>query len=176
MDWPAGAASPATRHWKRTGIVHALRNDMAGTGRRLPPGVRTSSGSTRRGAVLILTALLTIVLLGLLAFAVDLGYVRIAHSDLQTAADAGALAGARGLTVCCTATALSEAQRAAQLNYVFQTPVSVVPSEDIELGTWDDTTSTFTALAGNATANAVRLTCRVSAERGNALPHYIARI
>jgi Flp pilus assembly protein TadG len=151
---------------------------MAAAVGRLPPGARTSAGPGRRGAVLILTTLLTIMLLGLLAFAIDLGYIRIALADLQTAADAGALAGARGLTVCCTSTALSEAQRAAQLNYVFQTPVSVVPSEDIELGSWDDTTSTFTVLTGNATsnANAVRVTCRVSAGRGNALPLYFARI
>jgi hypothetical protein len=121
---------------------------------------------------------MTVLLLGCLAFSIDLGYIRIALADLQTAADAGALAGARGLTVCCTSTALSEARRAAQLNSVFQTPVSVMPSEDLELGTWDDTARTFTVLEGSATsnANAVRVTCRLAAARGNALPLYFARI
>jgi Flp pilus assembly protein TadG len=112
-----------------------------------------------------------IVLMGLLAFSVDLGYIQIARAELQTAADAGALAGARGLTNCCPSTALSEAQRVAQLNSVFQDAVSVTSSEDIALGTWDDQTSTFTALsaAQQGIANAVQVTCRRTAARGNAL-------
>src|SRR5258707_2131415 len=84
---------------------------------------------SRRGAVLVLVAILLTVLLGFLAFSIDLGYVEIARAELQTAADAGALAGARGLTNCCPSTALSEAQRVAQLNSVFQDAVSVTSSE-----------------------------------------------
>ena len=132
----------------------------------------------RRGTVLILVALLLVVLMAFLAFSIDLGYVELARAQLQTAADAGALAGARGLTNCCASTALSEAERVAQLNSVYGTAVTINPSTDISLGTWDDTTSTFTALsqAQENNANAVQVTCRLTAASGNGLSLYFARV
>src|SRR5262249_15436641 len=48
----------------------------------------------RRGTVAPLLALLLIPLLAMVAFAVDIGWVVIAKSDLQKAADSAALAGA----------------------------------------------------------------------------------
>src|SRR5580704_18540720 len=49
---------------------------------------------TRRAAIAPLTAFLLIPLLGMVAFAVDLGWVALTQSDLQNAADSAALAGA----------------------------------------------------------------------------------
>jgi len=131
----------------------------------------------RRGAVLVLVAVLLIVLMAFLAFSIDLGYVAVAQAQLQTAADAGALAGARGLTNCCPSTALSEAQRAAQLNSVYHTAVSVDSSQDLVLGTWDSSSSTFTAVsaAQQSSANAIQVTCHLSSARGNALSLFFAR-
>jgi uncharacterized membrane protein len=51
----------------------------------------------RRGAVAPLFAILLIPLLGMLAFSIDLGYIALVATDLQTAADAAALAGAEKL-------------------------------------------------------------------------------
>ena len=48
----------------------------------------------RRGAVAPLTAVLMIVLVGMVAFAVDIGWMVVAQAELQDAADAAALAGA----------------------------------------------------------------------------------
>lgn len=48
----------------------------------------------QRGAVAILTAILSIVLLGFAAFAVDFAYTYMVKAELQNAADAAALAGA----------------------------------------------------------------------------------
>ena len=48
----------------------------------------------RRGAIVPLTALLLVVLLGMLAFAIDLSYASEVESELQNVADAAALAGA----------------------------------------------------------------------------------
>lgn len=48
---------------------------------------------SRRGVIVPLTAILLIVLFGLVAFAVDIGWVAVAQSDLQNAADSSALAG-----------------------------------------------------------------------------------
>src|SRR6266481_341890 len=51
----------------------------------------------RRGAVIPLFAILLIPLLGMLAFSIDIGYIAWVRTDLQTAADAAALAGAEKL-------------------------------------------------------------------------------
>ena len=50
--------------------------------------------ANQHGAVLVFVAFLLIVLLGIAALAVDIGYVAITRNQLQNAADAGALAGA----------------------------------------------------------------------------------
>src|SRR5581483_1681836 len=48
---------------------------------------------SRRGAVVPLAALLMVVLLGMVSFVVDIGYITKSQQELQTAADAAALAG-----------------------------------------------------------------------------------
>jgi Flp pilus assembly protein TadG len=61
---------------------------------------RSLHGCRRRhGSLLPLFALLTVPLLGVLAFAIDIGYITWVATDLQTAADAAALAGAEKLQV-----------------------------------------------------------------------------
>ncbi len=47
----------------------------------------------RRGAVAVLVAILLIPLLGMVAFSVDIGYIKVVQSELHSAADAAALAG-----------------------------------------------------------------------------------
>lgn len=53
---------------------------------------RDQMRSSRRGAITVLSALMTVVLLGVVAFAVDVGYVLSAKQELQRTADATALA------------------------------------------------------------------------------------
>src|SRR5262245_9731689 len=48
----------------------------------------------RRGSIAPLTALLLVPLLGMVAFAVDMGWITHTQNQLQSAADAAALAGA----------------------------------------------------------------------------------
>ena len=55
---------------------------------------RREARGPRRGAIVPLTALLLVVLLGMLAFAIDLSYASEVESELQNVADAAALAGA----------------------------------------------------------------------------------
>ena len=55
------------------------------------------SESSRRGAVAPLTAIMMVPLLGLVAFAIDAGWMALSRSGLQDAADAAALAGAQQL-------------------------------------------------------------------------------
>ena len=51
----------------------------------------------RTGAVAVMVAILIVVLLGCAAFAVDIGHLYVARTELQRAADSAALAGASGL-------------------------------------------------------------------------------
>src|SRR5260370_11785354 len=51
----------------------------------------------RRGAIAPLTALLLIPLLGMIPFAVDMGWITHSQNELHSAADAAALAGAAQL-------------------------------------------------------------------------------
>jgi hypothetical protein len=57
----------------------------------------STSQAKRRGAIAPLMAVLMLPLLGMLAFSIDVGYIVLVQTDLQNAADAGALAGAERL-------------------------------------------------------------------------------
>ncbi len=52
---------------------------------------------TRRAAVVAWTVITTSTMIGFAALAVDLGYVRVVQTQMQSAADASALAGASAL-------------------------------------------------------------------------------
>ena len=54
--------------------------------------MRRQHPDSRRGTIAILAAVLTIVLVGMVAFSVDIGYVLTAKEELQRTADAAALA------------------------------------------------------------------------------------
>jgi Flp pilus assembly protein TadG len=60
---------------------------------RLP----TLSPDRRAGAVVPMVAILIVFLMGMVAFAVDIGYIAVVQKELQNAADAAALAGASQL-------------------------------------------------------------------------------
>ena len=54
--------------------------------------------NVRRGAILVLAAVLMIVLLGFVAMTVDNGFIQLTRTQLQCAADAAALSGAMELS------------------------------------------------------------------------------
>ena len=58
---------------------------------------RRSRHSSRRGSILIMTALLMTFIFALLAFAIDVGYMYVVRGELQNTADASALAGVANL-------------------------------------------------------------------------------
>jgi Flp pilus assembly protein TadG len=51
-----------------------------------------ASDTRRRGVILLLTAIMLVFMIGLLALAIDVGYLEVAKAQLQQAADAAALA------------------------------------------------------------------------------------
>jgi Mg-chelatase subunit ChlD len=128
----------------------------------------------RRGAVLVWILVAFLGLLGIAAIAIDVGYLFGAHSKLQAVADSASLAGGSGLSVSpmeARARAISWAAK----NTVNGEPV-VLTAGDIELGIWDHDLRQFVPLTGADEwhADSVRVTPRLSSQRGSAVPTVLA--
>jgi Flp pilus assembly protein TadG len=114
----------------------------------------------RRGAIAILTVVLFLALLAIGAVVVDFSRMQVMRTQLQTAADAAALAGAVQLTRTPKTDYLIHAQSVGQANPLFDKNVSV-PDSAVEVGMWDPVLKQFQDNGNNVfTANAVRVTLR----------------
>ncbi len=135
-----------------------------------------SYNADRRGIMLVVVAICLIAVMAFVAFSVDLGYIVVTESELQNAADAGALSGAKEIHNGRNA-AIAAAQLWASKNVAAGVSVEVT-TEDVELGVWDPDTAAFTALSPTSSESptAIRVTCRRTRERGNSLPLFIAPI
>ena len=87
---------------------------------------------TRRGTIMIMAAIMTIVLLAMVAFSVDLGYVLTAKEELQRTADASALAACwdygKSLSQGQTYAVASQAGRTTASNYASYNKVTKNPA------------------------------------------------
>jgi len=116
-----------------------------------------------RGATAVMVALSLTVLLAMAAAAIDVGHALVARNELQNAADAAALAGARTLGIAYEgmtpaemaiytltggdqAAIVAAAQATGVLNKAAAVDVAV-NTADIQIGLWDSATRTFTATA-----------------------------
>lgn len=98
----------------------------------------------RKGAIAILMALMFVVLIAATGAAVDMSRMFMMKNQLQTAADAAAMAGAIEL-VRTPSNATAEVQRYATSNMVLDRAVGVPnPDTDIRFGSWNDATHTLT--------------------------------
>jgi Flp pilus assembly protein TadG len=122
---------------------------------------------------LLLTVFLIVVLLGIIAFAVDLGYLMMAKTQLQAAADSAALAAA-GSMGQSQATSTQTAQSFAAKNLVGKQSVQLA-SSDITYGTWDKTTHKFTAISSGL-GNAAKVTTRADSSTTGAIPLFFGRV
>jgi len=109
----------------------------------------------RKGTVLILFAVMLIALMGMLAFAIDVGVTIHHRASLQNAADASALAAAdvleRGQLFVNETVVRTVAQQYFALNRPEATP-------NVQLGRWNPVTRDFTpGTASPLTVNAVRV-------------------
>jgi Flp pilus assembly protein TadG len=141
--------------------------------RVLIPGVQ------RPGSIAPLTAILLVVILGLLAFAIDMGYVVMARAELQNAADASALAAAQQLTPYYVQyyspgttqdTILTSAQSQATLfarNYASfhragnASSIALDTTNDLQFGYQDSTTSFQSPPPKGYFPNTVQVTLRL---------------
>ena len=120
----------------------------------------------RKGVSALVVALTTMVLLMFAALVIDLGYARLVQAQLQAAADAAALSGARVLDQKATglATARSTAITVGGLNQAMGDPVVLAdnptnnPGGDVVLGIWEK--SAFTPSLDPKRVNAVLVRSR----------------
>lgn len=111
--------------------------------------VSLSSSRSQRGAVAVVFGLTVLLAVGFVGLALDLGRTYIARTELQNAADAAALAGAKELNQTATGVANGIARAraiAAQNTYDFGTPVAV-PEGSIWVGSCPDDGSCVMVLA-----------------------------
>lgn len=143
-----------------------------------------------RGAVAVMVALTMTVLLAMAAGALDIGHSLVAKNELQNAADAGALAGARtlglqyeGMTPAAMATyQLSGGDAAAIISAVQSTSVLnaaagvnvTVNAADIQIGLWNSATRTFTPTVNQP--RSVRVITRRDGTANGPISTFLARV
>ena len=129
----------------------------------------------QHGSVVVIVTILLVALIGMVALAVDIGYVAVSKNELQNAADAAALAGAGKLgqlyaaktpplslstgdpdVVVAAALSVGGANKAAGLS-------PNIENSDIEIDYWDLSDNRFKSTPTKRIPNAVRVTARPSA-------------
>lgn len=123
----------------------------------------------RHAAITIWAVCCLALIIGFLAFSLDWGYMVVTESELQNAADAGAFAAARAM--CAGRSQAIDAGKLWASKNVAAGQSVTLTNADVELGAWDSQTATFTVIPASSSQspNAVRVTCRRTADRGNAL-------
>lgn len=122
----------------------------------------------RRGAVAPFAALMLVVVVGMVAFSVDVGYITHADTELQRTADACALAAVAELPE--QNQAVTAAQSVAEANYASVGPP--LNAEDVIFGKWDRDEASFTPTTDEP--NAVKIILRRSESNGNPLELFFA--
>jgi Flp pilus assembly protein TadG len=147
----------------------------------------------RKGTITILAAFLTVVLVGMVAFCVDIGYVLSAKEELQRSADASALATcwefAQRLSDGYSSTDSATFARVVTAEYAADNPVTGnsmtlntnsanAPDGDVVFGYIEDFTCSQCSLqTGNpAIFNAVRVRLQKNTNSNGEVPYFFAKI
>ncbi len=149
-----------------------------------PVGGRFAKGS-RRGAVAVMVAVLSVPMLGMVAFGVDYGYILWVRAELQRAADAAALAAVQELVPASDGSQDLNAVRQTVRSYA-NSNISQGASDygaiavldaDIEIGRYDPSTvySGLTLLSGGV-LDTVRVTLRRDSTANSSVSLFFARL
>lgn len=142
--------------------------------------MRRNLKNERRGAIVVLSALLMAALVGMVAYAIDHGYLLKLQTDLQKAADAAALAGVQDLIRQADGTQDVAAAKQTVINYVrnnlgeegFQ-----VALDDIQIGRYDPgSIYSGLQLLNDGTFDTVRVTLRRDGALNPQAPLFFARV
>jgi len=143
-----------------------------------------------RGVAAVMVALTMTVLLAMAAAALDIGHAMVARNELQNAADAGALAGARALGILYegmtpaamgtyqlsggdAATIKTAVQSTAVLNAAAGVNITV-NTGDIQIGLWDSATRTLTPTVNQP--RDVRVVTRRDGTANGPISTFLARV
>jgi hypothetical protein len=148
----------------------------------------------RRGAMAPVAALLLVVLLAMVAFAVDIGWMTTAQAELQTAADAAALAGAQPLVAAyvqyhlpgqkdpsailntALADARTRAKECASYNAAGEVKSLTLLDSDIEFG-FTDSNKNYTPMPTyTGFPNTIKVRLRRDGQANNPLQLYFAQV
>ena len=148
---------------------------------------RQPSSTRRKGVVLILGVSLLVVIIAFTAFTVDVGYISLTRGQMQTAADAGALAAAaeirEGLIDGSIPTSITEsgARTAAQELVTWHhngnhANTSFDPIGNVRLGQrlWNSTTQSWVSSWGVPPYNMVEVTVDRLTSEGTQLPLFFS--
>lgn len=128
--------------------------------------------ANHRGSIAVYLVLLMPVLFLVVSLAVDVGRAQTAKTQLQAAVDAATRAAAQELVnFRDNATAAARAKAVASGNRADGRSV-VLDNDEIDFGTWDPATRTFTV--DTPVTNAVRITAHLAAARGRGVPTFFA--
>ncbi len=120
---------------------------------------RVQAKSSRRAATVVLMALMIVFLAGMVAFGVDVGFIVLVKTQLQTAADSSAMAAAAFMGSNPEGV-YDKAQEYASKHVAGGIPVDLATT-DVEFGTWDIESRIFTPSDPPGTVgNAIRVTAR----------------
>lgn len=147
-----------------------------------------NSRKQRRGNILVLSAVMMVMVMGFVAFAIDIGSLSVARGELQRCADAAAMAAAWDLVDNAPITATpdyttlknhsrSKASQYAAWNKVLSSAPSL-PTSDVEVGIISDPTVANSAINTNSTGmpNAVRVTVRRTSGTNGAIAFTFGRV
>jgi Flp pilus assembly protein TadG len=143
-----------------------------------------------QGAVAVMTTILLVVLLAMAAAAIDIGHALVARNELQTSADAGALAGTRALGIIYEGMTIAEQQsyvltsgdQAAIVEAVQSTAVAnsaagvpiTVDASDIAIGIWNSANRTHTSTVNQP--KSVRVLARRDSSANGAISTFLAGV
>ena len=142
----------------------------------------------RKGVILPFAAIMMVMMLAFIAFAVDLGYLALVRTQLQSAADAAALAGTVDLlenrlktTPLTTAEiegiATSSAEYCVANNVIAGSTANRLGEGDVTLGRMSLGGSSGTMTFGDPSRfNAVQVTVKRSAAQNGEVPMFFARV
>ena len=120
-----------------------------------------AGGRRRRGTVTVLVLMALLAVCGLVALVVDFSAVYVAKQQLQTAADAAALAGAGQLRYSANlATARAAAVSAAETNLVLGRNADLDPSVDVVIGDYNSATGEVSSAPTPERTPVVKVTVR----------------
>lgn len=135
-------------------------------------GSRKSKKPPRRAVTMCLAALMLSFLLGMVAFAIDVGYIVLVRTQLQVAADSAALAGAAKMIESAT-DVVATAQHYAGRHVAADQHVQL-RAADVGLGIWNFYTRTF--IPSGPRENAIRVTTRRDDTSGGKAPLFFAGV